>query len=127
MPTNQLNLDEKRLEYAKETIQLYGRQIPLPIQKDILAQRVTLGMSPYEARLAGGGFYFKVVADPKVWPANASPYDVMWRQSTHPDNSKIWMAFQTSTQFPDEGQQRFSVYFEKGKAIEITKLTQEEK
>src|SRR2546425_6702579 len=34
------------------------------IQKDILAQRVTLGMPPYEASLAAGAYIFRVIADP---------------------------------------------------------------
>lgn len=115
-------LDQKRLESAKETIRLYGNQIPEQAQIDILAQQVTLGMSPYEARLAGGAFYFKVEADPAIWPANADPFNVMWKQSTHPDDSKIWMTFETATQFPDVGKQRFEVYFTKGKAMEIKQV-----
>ncbi len=122
MSTNQPQLDEKRLEYAKETIRLYGNQIPAQAQKNILEQRVTLGMSPYEAKLAGGAFFFKVIADPQNWPKNSDPYDVMWAQSTHPDNSEIWMTFETATQFPDEGIQRFQVYFIQGKAAQINKV-----
>jgi hypothetical protein len=45
----------------------------------------------------------------------------MWKQSTNPDNSKIWMTFETATQYPGEGKKRFGVYFIKGKAVEITK------
>ena len=121
MPTEQPLLDEKLLEYAKETIRLYGDQIPPEAQKSILEQKVILGMSPYEARLAGGAFFYKVVADPKNWPPNADPLNVMWKQSTNPDNSKIWMTFENATQFPGEGTKRFMVYFIKGKAVEITK------
>ena len=79
-------------------------------------------MSPYEARLAGGAFYFKVEADPANWLANADPFNVMWKQSTHPDDSKIWMTFETATQFPDVGKHRFEVYFAKGKAVEIKQV-----
>lgn len=122
MTTNQPQLDEKHLEYAKQAIRLYGNQIPAQTQKNILDQKVTLGMSPYEARLAGGAFFFKVIADPENWPENSDPYNVMWTQSTHPDNSQIWMTFETATQFPHEGRQRFQVYFLQGKAIEINKI-----
>ena len=82
-------------------------------------------MSPYEARLAGGAFYFEVEADPANWPANADPFDVMWKQSTHPDDSKIWMTFETATQFPDVGKHRFEVYFAKGKAVEIKQMKEQ--
>ena len=122
MPKTQPQLDEKRLKFAVETIRLYGSQIPQQAQVAILEQLVTLGMSPYEARLAGGAFYFKVEADPANWPANADPFNVMWKQSTHPDNSKIWMTFETATQDPELGTQRFEVYFTKGVAVQITPL-----
>jgi hypothetical protein len=125
MTKTQPQLDQKRLEHAKEAIRLYGSQIPQQAQVDILEQRVTLDMSPYEARLAGGAFHFKVEADPTNWPPNANPFNVMWKQSTHPDDSKIWMTFETSTQFPDEGNRRFEVYFTKGKAIEITQVKEQ--
>ena len=125
MPNTQPQLDEKRLENAKETIRLYGSQIPQQARIDILEQRVSLGMSPYEARLAGGAFYFKVEADPANWLANGDPFNVMWKQSTHPDDSKIWMTFETATQFPDVGKQRFEVYFTKGKAVEIKQMKEQ--
>lgn len=127
MPAAPAQLDEKRLAFAKECIRLYGNQIPVPAQIAILAQRVALGMSPYEAKLAAGGAYYKVEADAKVWPPNSDPEQVMARQSIQPDDSKIWMSFQTATQFPGEGEQRFSVYFERGRVVQIKKLTEGEK
>jgi hypothetical protein len=78
-------------------------------------------MSPYEAKLAGGAFFYKVEADTNNWTKNADPYHVMWKQSTKPDNSKIWMTFETATQFPGDGKKRFTVYFIQGKAVEIIK------
>jgi hypothetical protein len=119
LPTSVAEINEKTLAYAKEAIQLYGDQIPAHIQKEILAQQITLGMSPYEAKLAGGAFYFKVEADPKKWPPNADPYEVISKQSTNPDDSKIWMTFETSTQFPEKGLTKFTVFFGKGKAVSI--------
>ena len=121
MKDSEIHLDQKRLEFARETIRMYGDQIPEQAQKDILAQKVTLGMSPYEAKLAGGAFYFKVQADPKKWPANADPQVVIDKQSVLPDESKIWMTFENETQFPSDGKQRFQVYFFNGKAREIKK------
>ena len=114
-------LNEKLLALAKETIRVYGDQIPEDAQNAILEQRVTLGMSPYEAKLAAGAFHFKVNADPTIWSANADPNIVIAKQATHPDNSKIWMTFETATQFPDDGLTRFTVSFEKGRAVKIEK------
>lgn len=115
-------LDETRLAFAKSEIEKYHDKIAPDMQQAILLQRIVLDMSPYEARLAGGAFYFKVVADPKVWPTNADPYDVMWGQSLHPDNSDIWMAFENTTQYPGLGLVRFHVHFEHGRATLIEKL-----
>lgn len=121
MPILPPPLDQKRLAYAMECIRLYGDRIPLEAQKAILLQRIVPGMTPYEAKLAGGGAYFKVQPDPKVWPPNANPEVVMARQSDTPDDSKIWMSFKNATQFPGEGEQAFTAYFEKGKVISITR------
>lgn len=120
-------LDQKRLEFAKETIRLYGEMIPAQAQDDILKQRVTIGMTPYEAKLAGGAFYYKVEADPKVWPPHANPLVVIDKQSVAPDESKIWMLFETETQFPEEGKTRFEVYFHHGKAQAIQKISKQAK
>ncbi len=122
MPTTHPLLDEKRLELAKETIHLYGAQISSDAQKAILEQKITLGMSPYEARLAGGAYFFKVEADPSVWPPNTDPNLVIAKQATHPDNSKIWLTFETATQFSNDGLTRFTVSFEKGRAVKIEKI-----
>lgn len=121
MSTQPSILDEKRLEYAKEAIRLYGDKIPLAAQKAILEQKITIGMSPYEAGLAGGAYFFKVEADPSFWAANTDPNVVIAKQATHPDNSKIWLTFENQTQFSSEGVTKFTVYFEKGRALKIDK------
>ena len=121
MPSTQPEIDEKRLEVAKETLRLYGDQIPVQAQKDILEQRVTLGMSPYEASLAAGAYFFKVVADSKVWPPNTDPNIVIANQATQPDDSKIWLTFETPTQFLGDGLVKFTVGFEKGRVVTIEK------
>jgi hypothetical protein len=120
-------IDEKRLTFAKECIRLYGSKIPPEKQNDILAQRVTLGMTPYEARLAAGGGYYNVEADPQVWPPQADPELVMARQSVEPDNTRILMSFRTSTQYAEEGDASFSVLFERGRATRITGPIKESK
>jgi hypothetical protein len=114
-------LDKERLEFAKETIRLFGDKIPEEAQKGILKQQVLIGMTPYEAKLAGGAFYFKVQADPKNWKPNANPHVVMDRQSVSPDKSKIWMTFENETQFPGESKQRFTAYIFNGKVQSIEK------
>ena len=123
MPTTEPPLDQKRLEYATGVIRDYGDKIPPQIQKDILAQRVTLGMPPYEASLAAGASTFEVIADPTKWPKSADPYKVIQAQTLHPDDSQIWMIFETATQFPEKGMTRFKVFFRGGKALEIKELT----
>ncbi len=114
--------DAQVLRYAEETLRVTGDRIAPEIRAAILAQTVVLGMSPFEAKLAAGLFFFRVDADPKVWSATADPYDVMWRQSTHPDRSHIWMTFETRTQFPAHGESQFTVYFESGRAVRIDRL-----
>ncbi|MET3449663.1 hypothetical protein [Ralstonia sp. 1138] len=121
MTDSTINLDVKRLEFAREAIRLYGDRIPMAAQEYILKQRVVPGMSPYEAKLAAGAFYFKVEVDPTVWSADADPLVVIDKQSVVPDGSKIWMTFETKTQFPSEGKKKFQVYFERGVAKEIIK------
>lgn len=85
----------------------------------ILDGRVTLGMTPYEAKLAGGAFAFRVIADKTRWPAGADPLKVMWRQSIEADDSEIWMTFKNARQFSGSGERVFRVHFRGGKALEI--------
>lgn len=113
----------KRREHARRVIEEFSDKISPLVQKKILEQQVILGMSPYEAHLAAGAFHFKVEADQKKWPNDADPYRVMWAQSTAPDDSKIWMTFETSTQYSDSGTTTFRVFFERGKAVKIDIVT----
>ena len=115
-------LDQKVLEIAHRAIQRHGDKISAEARENILVQRVILGMSPFEARLAGGKFIFGVEADKKVWPSGTDPHTIIDTQSIAPDDSKIWMTFQNETQFPGEGRKSFNVQFERGKAIVIKKL-----
>lgn len=78
-------------------------------------------MPPYEASLAAGAYTFKVIADPKKWPNNADPYRVIQAQTRHPDDSEIWMNFETATQFPEQGLTKFQAYIRGGKVLTIEK------
>ena len=113
---------EKRREFALKVFEDFPGKISLSILEKILSQQVVLGMAPYEAHLAAGAFAFKVEADQSKWPNNSDPYKVMWAQSTKPDHSKIWMTFETDTQYPDEGLTLFKVHFKDGVAVNIEKL-----
>lgn len=118
-PNHKINA--KLLELARETIRMYGDKIPVAAQENILNQTISLGMSPYEAKLAGGEFFFKVDADVKKWPKDTPPLEVMWAQSTQPDGSKIWMTFENHTQYASDDAVRFTVEFTQGVASNITK------
>lgn len=83
---------------------------------------IVLGMTPTEARHAGGAFFFKVTADPAKWEKNADPYQVMSAQSQQSDDSQIWMTFKNAVQYPAEGEQVFRVHFQRGRAVKIEKL-----
>ena len=122
MPIDQpaIPLNEENLAIAKHDIAKYGESIPKSMQEAILKQTVVLGMSPYEAKLAAGAFRYGVQADPK-WPPKTNPLDVIFAQSLHPDDSKIFMIFESATQFPGEGRVAFRVDFERGKAVKISK------
>lgn len=93
-------------------------------RRDVVAllDQVTLGMAPYQADLAGGSYQFKVDATPTVWPTNSDPNIVIAKQSTHPDGSKLWLTFETTTQFPGGGPQRFTAIFEHGRVVAIEKV-----
>jgi hypothetical protein len=122
MNSEAVQLDEKRLTFARGVLAKFGDKIPSEWQSAILAQKVIPGMPPYEASLAAGAYSFEVKADPNVWPPNADPYKVIAAQSMHPDLSEIWCIFATSTQYPGEGMTRFRVHFKNGRAVDIQNL-----
>ena|ERR1041385_2203772 len=93
----------------------------------ILQQRVLLGMTPLESYLAAGEFAYKVVADQSKWPTKYDPYKVLWAQTSDPDDSEIWMTFQTGTQFPELGIRTFRVHFQRGRAVDIQMLGDEKR
>lgn len=116
--------DERR-NYAQAMFAQHPEIFPEDRRLSILNGVVTLGMTPFEAKLAGGAFAFKVVADTSRWPANSDPYKVMWAQSMLPDKSEIWMTFRNATQFLEGNESLFRVHFEKGHAINIEKIKDE--
>lgn len=116
---------EERREYSETLFQQHPEAFPLEHRKPILEGIVTLGMTPFEARLAGGAFSFKVVADKTKWPEGVDPLRVMWAQSMEPDASEIWMMFENSSQFPAKGNTAFRVVFEYGKAVLVQALSEE--
>jgi len=110
-----------RLEMQR-VFEQYPEKFSGEIKKGFSERQVVIGMDPYLAHLSAGAFTYKVEADPSKWPSHADPMQVMWTQARHPDNSKIWMTFENDTQYPGQGQARFSVYIEDGKVKEIRKI-----
>lgn len=113
---------EERSKYSESMFSQYPEFFPEDRRASILSGVVVLGMTPFEARLAGGAFTYKVVADTTKWPDHSDPFNVMWAQSRQADNSEIWMTFANRAQFPGKGNSSFRVCFEHGRAVEIVKL-----
>lgn len=123
------DVEDPILRRRKEALQVFEEhpdKFTLEVKDAILANRIILGMTPYDCYLAGGAFAYKVHADRAIWKPNTDPFNVMWAQSVSPDQSEIWMTFETDTQFPNDGVQRFQVYFKNGRAVEITRLANAE-
>ena len=115
---------EERRAYALDMFQQNPELYPEERRQPILDGRVEPGMTPFEARLAGGAFRYRVVADPAVWPPHADPMNVMWTQSLRPDASEISMTFRNTTQFDSAEPVAFRVDFERGTAYRIERLDQ---
>lgn len=113
---------EERISYAQTMFAQHPELFPEDRRQSILDGVVLLGMTPFEARLAGGAFAYKVVADKTKWPEQSDPLKVMWAQSMQPDNSEIWMTFMNSTQLPGGKENSFQVSFQNGHAVKIEQL-----
>jgi hypothetical protein len=87
--------------------------------------QITLGMNTREASLAGGAYFYRVIADEDVWDKDTDPNIIIKTQATQPDNSQIWMTFQNSTQYPEKGVQTFQVEFQYGKVVSINNISEE--
>lgn len=113
---------EERKSYAQTMFAQHPELFPEDRRQSILDGVVVLGMTPFEARLAGGAFAYKVVADKTKWPEQSDPLKVMWAQSMQADDSEIWMTFKNLSQFPDGNDTTFRVYFEHGHAVKFEKI-----
>jgi hypothetical protein len=113
---------EERKSYAQTMFAQHPELFPEDRRQSILDGVVLIGMTPFEARLAGGAFAYKVVADKTKWPEQSDPLKVMWAQSMQADGSEIWMTFKNLSQFPGGNDTTFRVYFEYGCAVTIEKL-----
>ncbi len=87
--------------------------------------KITIGMNTHEASLAGGAYFFRVIADENVWDKDTDPNIIIKTQATKPDNSQIWMTFQNATQYAEKGLQTFQVEFQKGKVVGIKNITKD--
>ncbi len=112
----------KRKAYAQTMFAQHPELFPHNRRQSILNGVVQPGMAPFEAKLAGGAFAYKVVADKAKWPEHSDPLKVMWAQSLQVDNSAISMTFKNGTQFLGQGDTSFRVDFELGRAVRIEKL-----
>lgn len=95
------------------------------IKENIDQGKVIKGMNTHEASLAGGAYFYRVIADEDVWDTDTEPTIIIKTQVTHPDNSQIWMTFQNTTQYPEKGMQTFQVEFQKGKVVYIKNITKD--
>jgi hypothetical protein len=95
------------------------------IKKNIKLGKIVKGMNTLQASLAGGAYFFRVVADPDVWDKDTDPNIIIKAQIENPDNSQIWMTFQNNTQYKKKGIQAFQVEFQKGKVVDIKNITEE--
>ena len=89
------------------------------VKRSILEKRIISGMTPEEARLAGGACFYKVQADPEHWPPSSDPLVVMARQTDQPDDSKITLTFHNATQFQSRAPTIFRVEIRRGRVTEI--------
>ncbi|MBK7827185.1 MAG: hypothetical protein IPJ59_18570 [Nannocystis sp.] len=113
---------EEREAYARSMFKEHPELFPEVHRSPILNGVIVAGMTPFESKLAGGAFAFKVIADTSRWPAHSDPLRVMWQQSIAPDSSQIWMTFKNDTQFPNEPGTLFRVEFHDGKVARIDRL-----
>ncbi|MGE3612527.1 MAG: hypothetical protein AB7G20_03450 [Sulfurimonas sp.] len=88
-------------------------------------KKITIGMNTNEASLAGGAYFYRVIADEDVWDKDTDPNIIIKTQVTKPDNSQIWMTFQNASQYPDKGLQTFQVEFQKGKVVDIKNISKD--
>jgi hypothetical protein len=92
------------------------------VRQAILQKQIIVGMFPDEAWAAGGSFFCVVQTDEKQWGTNlVPPYRIILAQRSHPDSSKIEMTFRNRTQFGTCKPVPFTVIFNQGRAVSITR------
>jgi len=84
--------------------------------------KIINGMNTLQASLAGGAYFFRVIADSDIWDKDIDPNIVIKAQVDKPDNSKIWMTFQNTTQYLTKEPESFQVEFQKGKVVKIARI-----
>lgn len=99
-------------------------RVKMMIENSIEQGKVINGMNTLEASLAGGAYFFRVIADPDVYEDGIDPNIVIKAQVEKPDNSKIWMTFKNTTQYNEKEIQTFQIAFEHGKVIAIKNITE---
>ena len=117
-----MSKNNERLSFFHKIKSEHPNSYRKEFEDDIERGVIVLGMTPFEAKLAGGAFYYKVQADSAVWKEHTDPMQVMWAQSERPDNSEIEIIFQNETQ--DKGiLTKFQVSFNKGLVAQINNIS----
>ncbi len=109
---------------TKKMMEDNPEQFTEDIKQNIERGKVVNGMNTLHSSLAGGAYFFRVIADPDVWEKEIDPNIVIRAQVNKPDNSQIWMTFQNATQYKEKEIQTFQVAFEQGKVTDIKKITE---
>jgi hypothetical protein len=120
-----MTAEDGRIRRRKEALRVFSEQpnyFAQPIRDAILANRVISGMTPYDVHLAVGAFSFKLMADRQQWPKDANPWDVMWAQTFAPDQSQIWLMFDSALQQPELGQRRYQAVLQAGRVVQLNLL-----
>jgi len=114
-----MTIDEKTRQIAQREMDANPGRFSDEAKRNILMQKVTLGMTPHEARLAGGSFFYQVQADPERWPRGSNPLAVIASQTDRPDDSKITLTFRNTTQFQTPEPTTFRVEIRRGRVTEV--------
>jgi hypothetical protein len=112
-------LKRYHFEAAVHEVEARSERFSDEVKRSILEKRIILGMTPEEARLAGGACFYRVQADPKHWPSDGNPLIIMARQTDYPDDSKITLTFHNATQFQSREPVTFRVEIRRGRVTEI--------
>jgi len=118
-PRADMTIDEKTRQIAQREMDANPGRFSDEAKRNILMQKITVGMTPHEARLAGGSFFYQVQADPERWPRGSNPLAVIASQTDRPDDSKITLTFRNTTQFQTQEPTTFRVEIRRGRVTEV--------